>query len=888
MGAAERRRWSSLLRQELVGAVADQLSNPGLHGVAVLGPRGVGKTTLARSVETQLAATTHVVRAFGSSTETEIPYGIFSVYMARLSAHQTETPTAVLNGLVDLIAHDAQGKPIVVVLDGLPGIDTLSMGVLMHLVLGGLAKLLVMARRTIDLPEDLVWMAKDGMLAQQRLGEFTRAEVRTLLIKALDGPVAESVVAALYTSSAGNPLVLQALVNEYLRSSMLRTHDGVWILYGRPEKFSDDILVELVNSRLSREPASVRRDVAKISLLRAVPFKMAVQALGAKSVADLEVRGILSISAGQHNMVSFVEPYFGETVRSQLSPAEKANYFQEVSEVLDLDPSTMGTPELLTFAAWINDAGMVMQPEVAIAAARAAVHYFDPQLVFLCCDHISPNHPLTVQAMQLRSRAHYLLANYAKATEVLESLDAGVVAALGPEEYASWATDLARSLLWSPGGLTRIEKVLADTAERIQAGGRNGLELGSDSGNDSAQKILNLTRFEYQIHRGEFTAVLPLLELGSKDSDDDDYRLNCACLLTMALAATGRQVDAVELAHSIDGDVVERGGLLRMGDWHFHGRLLALAWSGRWLLCKEILEQTIEYSNGVVQYRGGLMELALGTAYAYAQRLDQAADVLLTAAAQLEIRDSYSSLELVYSVLAYCYAQRGAAELAGKYQAMAHDAAASTTWVNRSVAQYFQLLALHSLDDPRASPGLVDLAEIDVSQGRFSTASMNIFGAIATGSSEQYRYLAEISGSCQGPLAAVNTLLGRARESNSAALALEAADGARSLDLGAVEAHCVELAVQIAKAAGESRVLREAQQRLHALAPAKAQTIRNIVVPLTSRELQVARLAIRGLSNREIATKIGVSVRTVEGHLYQVFAKLGITSRQQLDGWTDL
>ena len=244
MGAAERRRWSSLLRHEMVGEVAQQLSNPGLHGVAVLGPRGVGKTTLARSVEAHLAATTHVVRAFGSGTETEIPYGVFSVYMARLSAHQTETPTAVLNGLMDLIAHDAQGKPIVVVLDGLPGVDTLSMGALMHLVLGGQAKLLVMARSTIDLPEDLVWMAKDGMLAQHRLGLFTRAEVRTLLIKALDGPVAESVVAALYTSSAGNPLVLQALVNEYLRSSVLRTHDSVWMLHGRLEKFSDDILVE--------------------------------------------------------------------------------------------------------------------------------------------------------------------------------------------------------------------------------------------------------------------------------------------------------------------------------------------------------------------------------------------------------------------------------------------------------------------------------------------------------------------------------------------------------------------------------------------------------------------------------------------------------------------
>lgn len=53
---------------------------------------------------------------------------------------------------------------------------------------------------------------------------------------------------------------------------------------------------------------------------------------------------------------------------------------------------------------------------------------------------------------------------------------------------------------------------------------------------------------------------------------------------------------------------------------------------------------------------------------------------------------------------------------------------------------------------------------------------------------------------------------------------------------------------------------------------------------LTSQELQIAQLAASGLSNREIADRIYVSHRTVAAHLYKVFPKLGITSRNQLHG----
>lgn len=53
---------------------------------------------------------------------------------------------------------------------------------------------------------------------------------------------------------------------------------------------------------------------------------------------------------------------------------------------------------------------------------------------------------------------------------------------------------------------------------------------------------------------------------------------------------------------------------------------------------------------------------------------------------------------------------------------------------------------------------------------------------------------------------------------------------------------------------------------------------------LTPPELQIARLAARGLPNREIGDRLFLSHRTVGSHLYRLFPKLGVTARSQLAG----
>ncbi|MEO3861674.1 LuxR family transcriptional regulator [Acrocarpospora sp. B8E8] len=73
-----------------------------------------------------------------------------------------------------------------------------------------------------------------------------------------------------------------------------------------------------------------------------------------------------------------------------------------------------------------------------------------------------------------------------------------------------------------------------------------------------------------------------------------------------------------------------------------------------------------------------------------------------------------------------------------------------------------------------------------------------------------------------------------------------------------------------------------ARQELRASGEASDRRAPSTTDNLTAQELQIARLAGAGLSNREIGQQLYLSHRTISTHLYRIFPKLGITSRGQL------
>jgi DNA-binding NarL/FixJ family response regulator len=101
-------------------------------------------------------------------------------------------------------------------------------------------------------------------------------------------------------------------------------------------------------------------------------------------------------------------------------------------------------------------------------------------------------------------------------------------------------------------------------------------------------------------------------------------------------------------------------------------------------------------------------------------------------------------------------------------------------------------------------------------------------------------------------------------------------------------AEAAHSAARVAKRQGLARRAAEARQRAARLTdqcegartPGLATT--EEVTPLTRREREVAELAARGLTSKDIAEKLFVSTRTVENHLQRTYEKLAVRGRIEL------
>jgi DNA-binding CsgD family transcriptional regulator/tetratricopeptide (TPR) repeat protein len=572
-------------------------------------------------------------------------------------------------------------------------------------------------------------------------------------------------------------------------------------------------------------------------------------------------------------------------VRSWLSITRRRELRNLLLDGQEPDPAGMTVEELMAFAAWTNECEAELSPTMALAAAEAAVQLFDPHFALKYAETLRRNDPQWVAAQRQKAAAYLLLDLPVQAMGALDDISQPQLDSLGAQEYAEVIAAKARVMVWLPDHADRVPALLKTARERLEA------EPGAKAWPDpvaAATNRISLSEFEYQAFVGDYAAAIPGLEAAADAGLNPDlwFRMNSAMILMTALAMTGREMDALSLMRQLGGQISDAGHIVGLRETFTERAYSVLLTAGQWHRCIDLLNPAAREIHQL-PYRSAATELAVGLAYVFAGRGAVALDSLLSAVAQLELRPAQGIRREAYAAVAFAYAQLGNAGQARKYLDKLQRSGGVADHVTRSITDFCADMAGRWLNDTEAVNRLKETARRDIAAGRYTLAGIGLLGATVQGTEADFRLLEEVAGHRQGPLAEISRLIAVGTRTHDAKTLLAGGELAATLELDAVEARCMALAVDYARQAGDPAAARTAQARLDIL----ASTVASLpIVPssgsplLTSRERQIARLAGRGASNRDIALDMGVSVRTVEGHLYQVFTKLGVTSRGDLTG----
>jgi DNA-binding NarL/FixJ family response regulator len=82
-------------------------------------------------------------------------------------------------------------------------------------------------------------------------------------------------------------------------------------------------------------------------------------------------------------------------------------------------------------------------------------------------------------------------------------------------------------------------------------------------------------------------------------------------------------------------------------------------------------------------------------------------------------------------------------------------------------------------------------------------------------------------------------------------------------------------------AAGESALSPGIAKKLVLHAAGDRRSAEAVLEPLTEREMEILRLAAKGMGNKQIGSLLAISDRTVQGHLASIYAKLHVGTRTE-------
>ncbi|MBO1266484.1 helix-turn-helix transcriptional regulator [Arthrobacter sp. PO-11] len=878
-------KWSVAARGSELERVKAALTAPDCLGVIITGAHGVGKTSMSHLVVASLDEAPHVLHLRTPTTDNASAYGAFGFMLARLPQKYLGSPTGILQGITAMLRQDAGGRDVVIVVDNPVGMDDMSTGVLMNILITGTARIIAIAPHVGDLPADFHWLVQDGRLSEVTLETLTQQQTGELLSAMLGHRLTKALTSNLHAMTGGNPLLLESIVTEQRQRGNLVLVNSVWTLRGDVVLEGGHGLEEIVRSRWSRETREAKEVIEMLACARRVPLAVLASVYNAKTLADMEESGLLRVDDCAERWISLRLQYMSDIVRGWLTVPRRRKLREKLLEHNEPALADMTAEDLMVYAAWAHDCQVELDPAHALAAARASVRLFDPVFAIKCAESIRRSDAEWAGGQREKAAAYILLSDSKQALAAVEDVSDEQLDALPINELAAYTGVRCAAMRGVAGQSGLVPHVLDAARERLE-------RLGKDTESEEhgrAVRRLDLEEFVHAAHTGEYMRVMERLEMAAADCTVPhlSHSIHSSIILIEAYAMTGREMDALRLSEATAQRIAEAPS---PGAFWEHYRLRAFCATlaaGHWRSCLRILASGPAATPSELQYRGAVLELAIGMAKLFAGRGPEALESLLPAAAQLEHRPVMNLLPLAYAATAFAYAQIGDSTNAYKYLSLEGADGWAGGFVTNWAREFCTNMARRWLGEPDARERLVSAAKEDIAQQRYAVAGINLVGATVNGRDEDFLLMEQVAARRQGSLARMSSLMAKGSLGHSSRLMMEAADLAARLELDAMEARCVALALDYARLASDQTTSRLAQARLDRLSEL---VVELPVVPqgnaplLTERERQIARLAGRGVSNRDIARDIGVSVRTVEGHLYQVFAKLSVSSRRDLLG----
>ncbi|MFP5313680.1 MAG: response regulator transcription factor, partial [Actinomycetes bacterium] len=612
-----------------------------------------------------------------------------------------------------------------------------------------------------------------------------------------------------------------------------------------------------------------------IALAGPVGRKVIEDISGAAVVRSLLDQQMIVEAAGVPAELSIWNGLFAGAIRNTVSVSRSLQLLEKVKA--HQDPTLLHGEGRLRSVEWALECGVRVSDEEMLGAAKEALLRFCNYSARSIAARVH-NPALIPLAQAIQARALYNEGAYPEAAALLDACrDALADDPQGPSVLLLRVA--AHQAIGHPLGL-----VAEDVDRQTTRSGPAGLNWTGE--------ILHLLQLGAEVNFQALNDAVDLMRKGRPaDAGGEPIRALAEGLLAHALASAGRPVQGLDAALLAASELPPLEGSLFFFPEFILGRLVAdyLA-MGEWESAeREINHYAAGHASGAATFDGSL-QLLRGYSLLRQGRIERAYQVLLPAVEALRLNDPLQLYRFGTALGFYSAARLGDAEQAKRLEQdhkdvqagwPAHDLLADTY-----VAAAGEYLA-------RDGKGLAALQTL-MTTTEASARTGNLLEVLAV--------CWDLGDPSVVPMvqAAARGVEGRWAEALlTLATAWENADGDTLMTTGASleEAGFVNLAREayarastVLDEAGERRRSRQAVAQRekcdHELGErfregrfiAAAPTVR-----LTRREQDIVELAVQGLTDREIAQRLMVSVRTVEGHLYRTYVKLGVRSRDELE-----